>query len=369
MKKLTLLVLTLGMTFGAFAQMSIKTPVAKETTGLKAAGKIVSVKPAKAVNPLKTASLTLSDLTFSSETDSGFNADITVTPGTDCEKWMLTVFNAEGMSEITDQQLINYFESYNQYYAQYSYEYYMTPDDAGTFTITGFNGNSSYQAIAIAINGSDTVIVRGNAATTPSSVLSGTATCEVSFETAGNEVTFSILFGDQTRYVDYWLNSVESDEQLGFSGNESDIEDFFTNTLYEAGYSSYIDQTTAEIEESPLSGAEAGTEYECLALAYNGNGEAGEGSKATFILGTSSLNDVENVSVSVYPNPASEYVAISSLQKINNVEIVNTLGQVVYSDNTVANAYNIPVSNLANGTYFVKVKTANKVSTSKIIVK
>ena len=120
--------------------------------------------------------------------------------------------------------------------------------------------------------------------------------------------------------------------------------------------------------EQPL---EEDVDYMAFSLAYNGNGETGKCNILVFntTKGVGLDELINNAQVSVYPNPASERVVVASLAPINNVELINTLGQVVYSNNNMANGYNIPVSSLEKGTYFVKVRTADKVSTQKVVIK
>ena len=59
----------------------------------------------------------------------------------------------------------------------------------------------------------------------------------------------------------------------------------------------------------------------------------------------------------LYPNPAKDILNIQSKQDvaINSVEIYNQLGQIVMASTNTLNT--IDVSNLASGTYFVKINT------------
>lgn len=59
----------------------------------------------------------------------------------------------------------------------------------------------------------------------------------------------------------------------------------------------------------------------------------------------------------LYPNPAKDVLNIQAKQdlKINSIEIYNQLGQIVMASTNTLNT--IDVSNLASGTYFVKINT------------
>ena len=58
--------------------------------------------------------------------------------------------------------------------------------------------------------------------------------------------------------------------------------------------------------------------------------------------------------ISVYPNPANDFVTVANAENANIV-IVNMLGEVVANVNNASSNQNIDISKLANGTYFVKV--------------
>lgn len=69
--------------------------------------------------------------------------------------------------------------------------------------------------------------------------------------------------------------------------------------------------------------------------------------------------------VAVYPNPASTTLRINSNGDVTNVRLVNTIGQVVYS-NTSDNA--IDISNFDKGVYFITVETVNGSTTQKVLI-
>lgn len=77
-----------------------------------------------------------------------------------------------------------------------------------------------------------------------------------------------------------------------------------------------------------------------------------------------SNNDVELSNLTLYPNPSSNYIYIKNLNKIQDFEIYNILGnkllEVKYKPNLP-----IDVSNLSKGVYFLKSKIGN--TTLKII--
>ena len=69
---------------------------------------------------------------------------------------------------------------------------------------------------------------------------------------------------------------------------------------------------------------------------------------------TTSVEENIESAIAVYPNPANDVITIANAEG-QNIAIVNTLGQVVSEINNAAANQTIDISNLANGTYFVKV--------------
>ena len=77
--------------------------------------------------------------------------------------------------------------------------------------------------------------------------------------------------------------------------------------------------------------------------------------------------DFDNNSFTAYPNPVKDVLKLSYNQNISNVAVYNLLGQQVLTMNVNATKGQIDMSNLATGTYLVKVNTENAVKTIKVI--
>ena len=71
--------------------------------------------------------------------------------------------------------------------------------------------------------------------------------------------------------------------------------------------------------------------------------------------------------VSIYPNPASTMLNVHA-ENFDNVQIINFLGQVVYSANITENDFQINVSDLSNGVYFIRLN-GETTTTQKFIKK
>ena len=75
-------------------------------------------------------------------------------------------------------------------------------------------------------------------------------------------------------------------------------------------------------------------------------------------------NDIEeNESnlVSIYPSPASAVLNVHA-ESFSSVQIINSFGQIVYSAGITDNDFQINVSNLSNGVYFIRLNGENTVT-------
>lgn len=81
-----------------------------------------------------------------------------------------------------------------------------------------------------------------------------------------------------------------------------------------------------------------------------------------------SVNEHNQIEVSIYPNPAIDYVQIFS-EQIERVEVYNMLGQRVFDQFYGDSHVLIPTSNLAPGTYAVKVTTTDGTTTKQVVIK
>lgn len=71
----------------------------------------------------------------------------------------------------------------------------------------------------------------------------------------------------------------------------------------------------------------------------------------------------------VMPNPVTDFVNIGMVNSMEELEIYNNQGQVVYQQDVNKATQRIDLSHLPSGMYFVKAKTENGIYTSKLIKK
>jgi len=113
--------------------------------------------------------------------------------------------------------------------------------------------------------------------------------------------------------------------------------------------------------------AEANVEYEFEKWADENGDEVSQEAVFTFTMPSEDLHLVahfENVTaitepvqpaVVVYPNPASQYLNISSDQTLNQVSVYNMAGQLVIDQTTNSQEVQLPVQALENGLYFLRL--------------
>lgn len=81
---------------------------------------------------------------------------------------------------------------------------------------------------------------------------------------------------------------------------------------------------------------------------------------------STSVNETTTLVSNSYPNPTTGIIYLSKNKTYTQVEILNNIGEVVLTNNFPQG--NIDVTNLATGTYFMRLYTKEGSTTEKIIV-
>ena len=81
------------------------------------------------------------------------------------------------------------------------------------------------------------------------------------------------------------------------------------------------------------------------------------------------MDELNGNSAGIYPNPAHERIVIQSSIALEKVELTTVTGQLILSQPVSGNQYQLSVSDIANGVYFVTVYDIHQnVSRKKIVV-
>ena len=78
-------------------------------------------------------------------------------------------------------------------------------------------------------------------------------------------------------------------------------------------------------------------------------------------------NISEDNSITLYPNPTSKDVNISSENIINSIEVFNSIGQRVYQTKVNSKSKSINISSLSKGVYIIVANTDKGYIRKKLI--
>ena len=82
----------------------------------------------------------------------------------------------------------------------------------------------------------------------------------------------------------------------------------------------------------------------------------------------SSVNSSEIAKVSVYPNPANNQFSVTAANVIDQITVVNALGQTVYTATPATNGVSVDASAFAKGVYTVLVNSNGVTTASKVAI-
>ena len=81
------------------------------------------------------------------------------------------------------------------------------------------------------------------------------------------------------------------------------------------------------------------------------------------------INEVEEQTISIYPNPAINTINFDNLDNIDEIEIIDVLGNIVTSINVSSNRASVDVSCFRTGLYVARLKSNNEIKSIKFIKK
>lgn len=155
--------------------------------------------------------------------------------------------------------------------------------------------------------------------------------------------------------------------------------DFYASVVSQADYelagedaivNLMIEQLTPMVGEVELTieGLESETDYVALAFGYNADDEMGEVTVVPFTTEFDNVNEVENNSYSIYPNPVSSVLFVNSGSDSNAVlSIIDMTGRCVKEVEINGNA-SVNVEDINKGVYFVKIQSESNQTIQKIVV-
>ena len=214
-------------------------------------------------------------------------------------------------------------------------------------------GNTVAAAAALKIETDNSTV---NAAKNYGIILTPTDIDVYSFKTGAGSITFTVKPAAVHPNLDVLLTITDaSGTVLETANSTSTMSATITKTIATTGtYYLHVD----------------GTGKGDAATGYTGYGSIGEYTIEGKVVATSVGIEENNKTISgIYPNPAADQlnVRLNNAGVMNTINVVNMLGQDLYSVQTDEQLININLSNYTKGIYFITVNNASGSSTAKFV--
>jgi hypothetical protein len=134
-----------------------------------------------------------------------------------------------------------------------------------------------------------------------------------------------------------------------FNTGSFQLIDYVTETMY--------------VDEAPVPGVY--TYY--VTAVYDPEGES-EGSNEWIVDLGFSVNEILSSSTQLFPNPANNFVNITSTFTIENVRVYNFAGQVVLSETLSSTEYRVNTAEFQSGVYLFQIDTEEGRITKRIVI-
>jgi PKD repeat protein len=125
---------------------------------------------------------------------------------------------------------------------------------------------------------------------------------------------------------------------------------------------------TSTLKTPPAITYNASGTYNVKLVVTNGFGSNTLTKTGYVHVGGVGINELNQNSVSVYPNPVTDKVTVKSNNNIKEVQIFNVTGQVVFNQTINSKIITIYTTGLSAGVYTVKAITDNGTITRKIVI-
>ena len=80
------------------------------------------------------------------------------------------------------------------------------------------------------------------------------------------------------------------------------------------------------------------------------------------------IENTDALMTNVFPNPAKDYVTVTSSQPMTQITVTNYVGQVVYTSKVNANSIELNTVSYQSGVYIIKIDTENDVITKRVVI-
>ncbi len=228
-------------------------------------------------------------------------------------------------------------------------ENYLEGVDECSWTITS---NTEYYVVAQAKNADD----KWGEVTTVEFFVeeAGPASVEIEVEEV-SETSVKITATPNENTVAYHYIVIEKTEADEI-GEDAIMEMLAENEDYLEG----VDVSTVTVETN--------VKYYVVAQAKNADDVWGEITKVEFVVEDDAVEELGNAVFEIYPNPAKEYVRITSSSNIEELSIFTVEGKMVYSQSVNQQETMIDVTEFNRGTYIVRMIANDEIVIKRIMV-
>lgn len=201
----------------------------------------------------------------------------------------------------------------------------------------------------------------------------------------GETYNFTVAFTDRKNGLTWKLSGLENkiptasrsleditvDEN--FSSSTVDLSGLFTDADGDAitlsAGSSNTNVVRVNITDNKLVISEVRFGSSEITVTANDNDGGTISETFTFtVRNTTALENVREFEIKLYPNPSDGKFTIEHRQGAVQLQIINSAGLVVIDKQTTNGLIPVDISSQQKGIYFIRLKTANKVTVQKIII-
>jgi hypothetical protein len=169
------------------------------------------------------------------------------------------------------------------------------------------------------------------------------------------QLTGGITYSLDFKYENLSMQTVAPSNLSVYFGTQQDSSAMTTQIVNVANY---VNNTDFADSHSTFSVPTSGVYY----IGFHEKGSNGGGNYD----GGGTFDNLSNGNISIFPNPASEWLNIVLPQSNAKVMIYNVAGQLVLEEEMTSSAAKINISGLSKGIYLVKMYAGNEIYTNKI---
>ena len=173
-------------------------------------------------------------------------------------------------------------------------------------------------------------------------------------------------------------NTIDEGEPIGtlvayIGVADEDEDDVHTFTFVEGDGSDNNSSFTInnyELNSNEIFDYETKSSYSIRVKADDGNGGTYEQKLSILVndVHNASLESVEKQSVQVFPNPANSILHIQGIQPNSSIQLISSMGKVVYEQKDNSSHATIDISEIPTGIYWLNVSDHNNTMSTRMII-